>query len=86
MKSFLLRYQSNSTLRQEEVEPKETPSKVREDFIKATFPPRDQIITSTPESSFQTPPTTQSSPASTTRFYERFIVKMTRPPRNLAIL
>lgn len=35
-------------------------------------------MTSPPESSFQTPPATPSSPGSTSRFYERFVVRAVR--------
>lgn len=44
-----------------------------------TSSPRDQIITSLPESTFQTPPATRNSPGSTSWFYERFVVRAARP-------
>lgn len=62
------------------IAPGVAPVEVEEDVIKLASPPRDQVITAPPESSFQTPPATQSLSGSTARFYERFVVQAARPP------
>lgn len=67
-------------VKQVEVEPDAVPSMVEEDVVEVVSPPRGQTITSPPESSFRIPTVTQSSPGSTTRFYERFVVKADHRP------
>lgn len=47
---------------QMEVESEVAPAPAEEEIVDLASPPRDQIIAAPPESSFQTPPVTQSSP------------------------
>lgn len=49
---------------QKEVESEVAPAPVEEEIVELASPPSDQVITAPHESSFQTPPATQSSPRS----------------------
>lgn len=49
---------------QKEVESEVAPAPVEEEIVELASPPRDQVITAPHESSFQTPPATQSLPRS----------------------
>lgn len=64
---------------QPEVEAEETPIETMQEPVETSSPPRGQIRTIS-ESTFQTPPAMQSSPGSTSRFYERFVASAARPP------